>query len=141
MRDRSEEQIISHLLELENSDGADQRAELLGERFLALINDPDSGRGYVLKHGTDETEGAEIPPGTELWEYPNIGVATEAYEQLLAEARRLGDLVEPDSDDDIGDFETAGAEVRDEYSDSDDDPLIDGDETKESGGTDADLLS
>jgi|SRR5579864_901598 len=137
MQDKSEEQIISRLLELENSDQAERRAELTGERFLALINDPDNGRGYVLKHGTDETEGAEIPEGTEFWEYPNGELASQAFDQLVAEARESGELVEEDSMADVGDSETSGAEVRDLYADSDDDLLIDGDDTEESGGTSA----
>src|SRR5579864_3062786 len=102
MRDRSEEQILSRLLELENSDQAERRAELTGERFLSLIHDPDTGRGYVIRHGTDETEGAEIPPGTEFWEYPTADQASQAFEQLLADSRATGELVEEDSTEDIG---------------------------------------
>ncbi len=88
MQERSEEQIISRLLELENGGQAERRAELTGERFLSLIQDPDSGRAFILRHGVDDTEGAEIPEGTELYD------------------------------------ETAGAEVRDRYSASDEDDLI-----------------
>jgi hypothetical protein len=137
MRDRSEEQILSRLLELENSDQAERRAELTGERFLSLIHDPDTARGYVIRHGTDETEGAEIPPGTEFWEYSNIDEASQAYEALLNEARSIGELVEEDSEEDLGDSETDGAEVRDRYSDSDGDLLIEGDETEEPDETSA----
>jgi hypothetical protein len=132
MQERSEEQIISRLLELENAGQAERRAGLTGERFMALINDPDNGRGYVLRHGTDETEGAEIPLETEFWEYPNSEQASQAFEQLVAESRASGELVEEDSTDDIGDFETGGAEVRDQYSASDDDLLIESDESRES---------
>jgi hypothetical protein len=132
MQERSEEQIISRLLELENSDQSERRAELAGERYIALINDPDDGRGYVLRHGTDETEGAEVPPDTEFWEYPNAEQAARAFDQLLAESRAAGELVEEDSTEDEGDSETDGAEVRDRYSDSDGDLLIDSDETEDS---------
>jgi hypothetical protein len=124
MQERSEEQIVSRLLELENGGQAERRAELTGERFLALIHDPDDGRGYVIRHGTDETEGAEIPPGTEFWEYANGAEAERAFDQLLAGARQAGHLVEEDSTEDIGDSETGGAEVRDRYADNDTDALI-----------------
>lgn len=131
MQEQSEEQIISRLLELENSGQAEQRAELTGERFLALIQDPDTGTGYVLQHGLDETEGAEVPPGTEFWDYPTWEEARRAFDQLLAEARQAGELVEEDSVEGIGDSETAGAEVRDQYSASDEDPLIAGDDRED----------
>lgn len=134
MQERSEEQITSRLLDLENEGQAERRAELTGERFLALINDPDNGRGYVIRHGTDETEGAEIPQGTEFWEYPNLVEAALAFEQLLAAARKLGHVVEEDSTENIGDSETAGAEVRDRYSDIDSDLLTEPDaETDDTG--------
>jgi hypothetical protein len=123
MRERSEDQIISRLLELENDGQSERRAELTGERFLALLHDPDNGRSYVLRHGTDDTEGAEIPPQTEFYEYPTSDQAERHYEQLIAEARRAGHLVDDDSTDDIGDFETSGAELRDLYADSDEDEL------------------
>jgi hypothetical protein len=135
MQERSEEQVISRLLELENSGQAERRAELTGERFIALIHDPDDGRGYVITHGTDETEGAEIPAGTEFWEYPTADQAARAFDQLLADARAAGDLVEDDSTDDVGDSETGGAEVRDLYSDSDGDLLIEADDTGDSDST------
>ena len=132
MQERSEEQIVSRLLELENGGQAERRAELTGERFLALIHDPDDGRGYVIRHGTDETEGAEIPPGTEFWEYANGAEAERAFDQLLAGARQAGHLVEEDSTEDIGDSETGGAEVRDRYADNDTDALIEEGQTDES---------
>jgi len=125
MQERSEEQILSRLLELENSGQAERRVELDGEQFISLIHDPDSRRGYVLKHGTDETEGAEIPAGTEFWEYPTAQEAEQAFEQLVAESAGEGAVIEEDATDDVGDFESGGAEVRDLYSDSDTDPQID----------------
>jgi len=126
--ERSEEQTIDALLRLENEGEADQRAELTGDRFLSLIQDPDTGRGYVLSHGLEDTEGAEAPPDLEFWEYPNLDEAERAYEHLLREARVAGELVEEDSDEGIGDSETDGAEVRGRYSASDEDPLIEGDQ-------------
>ena len=125
MQERSEEQIISRLLELENAGQAERRVELDGRSFIALIHDPDNSLGYVLKHGVDQTEGAEIPEGTEFWEYPTAQEAERAFEQLVAESAKEGAVVEDDATDDVGDFETSGAEVRDLYSDSDTDPLID----------------
>ncbi len=129
MEDRSEEQIISRLFDLENDGQAAQRAELTGERFISLIQDPVNGVGYVFQHGLDETEGAEVPPGTEFWEYPTWDEAERAYAQLVAEDRQAGEVVETDSEEGLGDSDAAGAEVRDRYSASDADPLIgDGDD-------------
>jgi hypothetical protein len=124
MEDRSEEQIISRLFDLENDGQAAQRAELTGERFISLIQDPVNGLGYVFQHGLDETEGAEVPVGTEFWEYPTWDEAQRAYAQLVAEDRQAGELVETDSEEGLGDSDAAGAEVRDRYSASDEDPLI-----------------
>jgi hypothetical protein len=138
MEERSEEQLISRLFDLENDGQAAQRAELTGERFISLIQDPNSGQAYVFQHGLDETEGAEVPPGTEFWEYPTLDEAERAYSLLLEEDRKAGELVATDSEEGIGDSETGGAEVRDRYSASDDDPLIEngedavGQETDES---------
>jgi hypothetical protein len=123
MQERSEEQIVSRLLELENDGQAERRALLTGERFLSLLHDPDNGRSYILRHGSDETEGAEIPAGTEFFEYPKADDAQRAFEQLLDESRQAGELVEDDSSEGIGDFETGGAEIRDLFADSDEDEL------------------
>ncbi len=129
MEDRSEEQIISRLFDLENDGQAAQRAELTGERFISLIQDPVNGLGYVFQHGLDETEGAEVPVGTEFWEYPTWDEAERAYAQLVAEDRQAGEVVETDSEEGLGDSDADGAEVRDRYSASDEDPLIgDGDD-------------
>jgi hypothetical protein len=124
MQDRSEEQIISRLLELENDGQSERRTELTGERYLTLLHDPDNGKSYVLRHGTDETEGAEIPEATEFFEYAQVDAAQQAYDQLLAEARQAGEVVQEDSTDDIGDFETSGAEVRDLFADESEDELV-----------------
>jgi hypothetical protein len=136
MEERSEEQVISRLFVLENGGQAAQRAELTGERFLSLIQDPDDGRAYVFQHGLDETEGAEVPPGTEFWDYPTFDEAQRAYAQLLEEDRQAGELVEVDSEEGLGDSDTGGAEVRDRYSASDEDPLIERDEDKVGEQTD-----
>jgi len=132
MQDRSEEQILSRLLELENDERAERRTRLTGERYLALIHDPDNGRSYILRHGTDDTEGAEVPEGTEFYEYRATDEAQRAYDQLLTESREAGEIVEEDSTDDLGDFEADGAEIRDQFADTDDelvrDPVIDEEE-------------
>jgi hypothetical protein len=128
VEERSEEQVISRLFDLENGGQAAQRAELTGERFISLIQDPDDGRAYVFQHGLDETEGAEVPPGTEFWEYPKLDEAQRAYAQLLEEDRQAGEVVDVDSEEGIGDSESGGAEVRDRYSASDEDPLIESDD-------------
>src|SRR5437867_12042742 len=66
MQERSEEQVISRLLELENDGEAERRAELTSERYLSLLHDRDSGRSYVLRHGSDGIGGALIPGGPEF---------------------------------------------------------------------------
>src|SRR5213593_4637386 len=109
MEERSEEEIVSRLLELENDGQAERRAELSGERFLSLLHDPDNGRSYILRHGTDDTEGAEIPQQTEFYEYASPDAAQTAFEQFLNESRNTGELVEDDSSEGIGDFESGGA--------------------------------
>jgi hypothetical protein len=136
MEERSEEQVMSRLFDLESSGQAAQRAELSGERFLSLIQDPDNGRAYVFQHPLDETEGAEVPPGTEFWDYPTFDEAQRAYAQLLEEDRQAGELVEVDSEEGIGDSDAGGAEVRDRYSASDEDSQIENDEEKVGGETD-----
>jgi len=123
MQEKSEEQIVSRLLELENDGQAERRAQLTGERFLSLLHDPDNGRSYILRHGLDDTEGAEIPEGTEFFEYPTPDEAQRAFDQLLGESSRAGEVVEEDSTEDIGDSESGGAEVRDRYADIDEDEL------------------
>src|ERR1700737_5403237 len=124
MEERSEEQVISRLFDLENTGQAAQRAELTGERFLSLIQDPDNGLGYVFQHGLDETEGVEVPEGTEVWEYETWDEAQRAFAQLLQEGQQAGELVEVDSVEGGGASETGGAEVRDRYSASDEDLQI-----------------
>ena len=124
MSERSEEQIISRLFELENEGQADQRAQLTDDRFLSLIHDPTSGNAYVFRHGTDATEGAEVPEGTEFWDYPDREQAERTYAQLLGEAKAAGEVVEEDSDEGIGDSATDGAEIRDHYSANDDDDQV-----------------
>jgi hypothetical protein len=123
MQERSEEQIISRLLELENEDQAERRVRLRNERYLSLLNDPDNGRSYILRHGADATEGAEIPEDTEFYEYRTPDVAERAFNQLVREARRSRQIVEEDSTDDLGDSEVDGAEIRDQYADIDEDEL------------------
>jgi len=123
MQEKSEEQVISRLFDLENEGQAAQRAELTGERFLSLIQDPVNGRAYVFLHGLDETEGAEVPPGTEFWDYPTFDEAERSFAQLLSEDRQAGEVVAVDSEEGLGDSDTNGAEVRDRYSASDEDPL------------------
>jgi hypothetical protein len=125
MEERSEEQIITRLFGLENEGQAGERAELTGQRFISLMQDPVNGRAYVFQHGLDETEGAEVPPGTEFWEYPTWDEAERAYNQLLEEDRQAGELVATDSEEGLGDSSSDGAEVRDRYSASDEDPLVD----------------
>jgi hypothetical protein len=136
VEERSEEQVISRLFDLENDGQAAQRAELTGERFVSLIQDPINGLAYVFQHGLDDTEGAEVPEGTEFWEYTTLDEAERAYAQLITEDSRAGELVEVDSDEELGDSESGGAEVHDRYSASDEDPLIENDEDEVGEQTD-----
>ena len=122
MQERSEEQILSRLFELENGGQADRRVELAGERYVSLIQDPDTGRSYVLQHGVDDTEGAEIPEGTEFYEYQSRAEAERAFAELLGE--EAVDVVEVDSEEDLGDSQADGAEMRDVYAAEDTDPLV-----------------
>src|SRR5690348_929227 len=85
IQERSEEQIISRLLELENDEQAERRVRLRGEKYLSLLHDPDDGRSYIFRHGTDETEGAENPEDTEFYEYSAADVAQRAYDQMVEE--------------------------------------------------------
>jgi hypothetical protein len=130
MEERSEEQVITRLFDLENDGQAAQRAELTGERFISLIQDPSNGQAYVFQHGLDETEGAEVPPGTEFWEYTTLDEAQRAYSQLLDEDRQAGELVATDSEEGIGDSAA-----------SDDDPLIENGEDAVGQATDDESLS
>ncbi|HZU17811.1 MAG TPA: hypothetical protein VFD01_14575 [Candidatus Dormibacteraeota bacterium] len=129
MDELSDEQLVDRLLTLENDGQFERRTQLEGERFLSLIQDPETGRGYVLQHGVDDTEGAEIPADSEVWQYDDLGQASAAYDQILAEARAAGEVVDEDSDEDLGDVETGGAELRDPYAGAyEDDPLMPGGE-------------
>jgi hypothetical protein len=131
MQERSEEQILSRLMELENSGQAERRVRLQDESYISLIHDPQTGRGYVLRHGVDDTEGAEIPEGTEFYDYATPQQAEQAFDQLVSESAAEGQVEEDESTDDEGDFETGGAEIRDMYSDSDTDPLMNTDNLSE----------
>ena len=78
-----------------------------------------------------------MPPGTEFWEYPTWDEAQQAYAQLLGEARQSGELVEEDTEEGLGDSESGGAEVRDRYSASDEDPLVGAEDGEEREGDSA----
>ena len=131
MQERSEVQLVDRLLALESQDQSERRAELTDERFLSLIEDPDTGRGYVFRHAAnvstyelDDTQAGDVTEGTEFWEYANLEEASRAFEALLGEAREAGELVEEDSDEELGDVVVDGAELNDLYSASDEDPLV-----------------
>src|SRR5437879_13167031 len=113
MQERSEEQVISRLLELENDGQAERRAQLSGERFLSLLNDPDTGRSYILRHGTDETEGAEIPPATATNEHPPGALPAPASEHLPSAAPPTGPPRQDASTRASGDWRPRGGTQRD----------------------------
>jgi hypothetical protein len=118
----SEQQIATQLWELENNEEADRRAELTGNQFLSLFTDKLNDRSYVFRHGVDETGGLNLGDA-EFWEYETGDEAERVYAQLLRQAVRSGRLVDPDSDSEMGDFETTGPELRGTASDTDD-PLV-----------------
>lgn len=124
MQERSENEIISRLIELENQGLAERRVALADEHYMSLLHDPDSGRAYVFRHGLDDTEGAELPPDSDYYEYPTLDEAQRAFERELSDARGAGEVVDEDSTEDIGDFESDGAEIRDLYADESEDELV-----------------
>ena len=87
------EEIINWLFVLENEGRATHRAELTDQRFLSLLKDPKTRRWYVFLHPLDETDGIEIPWGTEFWQYPYTAKADRGYARLLQEARQAGEIV------------------------------------------------
>jgi hypothetical protein len=118
----SDQQIMTQLWELENSEEADRRAELTGGQFLSLFKEKLSDRSHVFRHGVDETGGLDLGDA-EFWEYDTGEEAERVFGQFLRQAERRGGLVDPDSDSEMGDFETAGPELRGTASDTDD-PLV-----------------
>jgi hypothetical protein len=80
-----------------------------------------------------------VPVGTEFWEYATWDEAERAYAQLINEDGQTGELVEMDSQEGLGDSDTDGAEVRDRYSASDEDPLIES--TEDNVGEQTDQVS
>jgi hypothetical protein len=118
----SDQQIATQLWELENDEEADRRAEMTGGQFLSLFIDKLNDRSYVFRHGIDETGGLDLGD-TEIWEYETGDEAQNVYYQFVRQAARAGKLVDPDSDSEMGDFETAGPELRGTASDTDD-PLV-----------------
>jgi hypothetical protein len=118
----SDQQIMTQLWEIENAGEADRRAELTGQRFLSLFLEKVDGHSHVFRHGLDDLDGFDTGDA-EFWEYETADEAGRVFLQMLNAARRAGHLVEEDSDSDIGDFETAGPEIRGTASDTDD-PLV-----------------
>ncbi len=115
----SDQQIMTQLWELENSEEADRRAELAGGQFLSLFKEKLNDRSHVFRHGVDETGGMDVADA-EFWEYETGDEAERVFDQFLRQAERRGGLVDPDSDSEMGDFETAGPELRGTASDTTD---------------------
>jgi hypothetical protein len=115
----SDQQIMTQLWELENSEEADRRAELAGGQFLSLFKEKLNDRSHVFRHGVDETGGMDVADA-EFWEYETGDEAERVFDQFLRQAERRGGLVDPDSDSEMGDFETAGSELRGTASDTTD---------------------
>ncbi|MDQ6743361.1 MAG: hypothetical protein M3Z97_10705, partial [Candidatus Dormibacteraeota bacterium] len=103
----SDQQIMTQLWELENSEESDRRAELAGGQFLSLFKEKLNDRSHVFRHGVDETGGMDVADA-EFWEYETGDEAERVFDQFLRQAERRGGLVDPDSDSEMGDFETAG---------------------------------
>ncbi len=115
----SDQQIMTQLWELENSEESDRRAELAGGQFLSLFKEKLNDRSHVFRHGVDETGGMDVADA-EFWEYETGDEAERVFDQFLRQAERRGGLVDPDSDSEMGDFETAGPELRGTASDTTD---------------------
>jgi hypothetical protein len=115
----SDQQIVTQLWELENNEEADRRAQLTGGQFLSLFMDKLNDRSHVFRHGIDETGGLDAGDA-EFWEYETGDEAERVFNQLLRQAEQTGRLVDPDSDAEMGDFETAGPELRGTASDTTD---------------------
>jgi hypothetical protein len=115
----SDQQIATELWELENNEEADRRAEMTGGQFLSLFIDKLNDRSYVFRHGVDEAGGLDLGD-TELWEYETGDEAQRVYSEFVRQAASAGKLVDPDSDSEMGDFETAGPELRGTASDTSD---------------------
>jgi hypothetical protein len=134
----SDERLEAWLLEQENQDLADRRAELTGDRWLSLIHDPKSSAAYIFRHGMDDTEGAEVPADSEVWEYESFEQAERAYAALLGEAAAAGELVDAESDEEeLGDVETDGLDDEELHSDTDD---LDDEDDEEDDLQDVDAL-
>ena len=82
-------------------------------------------------------KGCEILEVSEAEAQARIGELEAA--QLLEEDSQAGELIETDSDEGLGDANEGGAEVRDRYSASDEDPLVGGGE--ETTGEQTDRLA
>ncbi len=102
--DRLDQQVLSRLWELESAGEADQRAELAGGQYLSLFLDTDDGQSYVFRHGSAEAnEDIEVGRESEVFAFPTAGNAHAAYEQMVNEASAEGSLVDPESDEELGD--------------------------------------
>jgi hypothetical protein len=121
---------VTQLWELENNEEADRRAELSGGQFISLFKDKLNGRSHVFRHGVDETGGLDTGDA-EFWEYDTGDEAERVFDQLLRQAERRGALVDPDSDSEMGDFETAGTELRGTASDTTDELAVEDPEEPE----------
>lgn len=126
----SDQQIVTQLWELENNEEADRRAELSGGQFLSLFKEKLSERSHVFRHGIDETGGLDTGDA-EFWEYDTADEAERVFNQLLRQAEHHGALVDPDSDSELGDYETDGAELRGTASDTTDELAVEDPEEPE----------
>ncbi|HLB76002.1 MAG TPA: hypothetical protein VJO72_03125, partial [Candidatus Dormibacteraeota bacterium] len=78
----SDQQIMTQLWELENSEEADRRAELAGGQFLSLFKEKLNDRSHVFRHGVDETGGMDVADA-EFWEYETGDEAERVFNQFL----------------------------------------------------------
>ena len=101
--DRLDQRELAQLWHLENEGRADRRAELEGERFVSLFTDVLGGRSYVFEHGVEDATDDVSVGDAELERYETADQARVAYTERLREARREGRLVDPSSEEDLGD--------------------------------------
>ncbi len=107
--DRLDQQVLSRLWELESAGEADQRAQLAGGQYLSLFLDTDDGQSYVFRHGSGEAnEDIEVGRESEVFAFRSGRNAQAAYDEMVNGASADGSLVDPESDEEVGDPETEG---------------------------------
>lgn len=106
--DHLDQRELAQLWHLEAQDRADRRAELAGERYVSLFLDVLGGKSYVFEHGAGDASDDLSVGDAEFERYDTRQQARIAYADRIREAREAGELVDVDSEDDIGDASVDG---------------------------------